>query len=113
VKVEAKGRREALLAALDPIVRQCSQPPEVAELGDGWQRVTLQPPAGKDVREAVAERLRAANLPIRELARHALTLEELFLRITAQAAQRSGDTLSASGPNVPGAKDPVAVETSK
>jgi hypothetical protein len=56
----------------------------------------------------VAERLRAANHPLRELARHALTLEELFLRITAQAAQRSGDTLSSSGPNSPGAAAPAA-----
>jgi ABC-2 type transport system ATP-binding protein len=108
VHVEAKGRREQLDAALAPIARECAQPPEFAEVGGGWLRVTLQPPAGRDVREAVAARLRAADLPIRELARQALTLEELFLRITAQAAQRSGDTLSAAGPNLPGAAAPAA-----
>ena len=101
--VEARGKREALAAALEPLLRECPQPAEFAELGGGWLRVTLQPAAGRDLREQVAERLRAANLPIRELARQALTLEELFLRITAQAAQRSGDTLSAAGPNLPGA----------
>ena len=66
------------------------------------------PAAGRrDLRRQVAERLRAARIPLRELARQVFSLEELFLRITAQAAQRTGDTLSSAGPNVPGASAPA------
>jgi ABC-2 type transport system ATP-binding protein len=107
VRVEAKGSRDALLAALEPVLRECGAAPETAELGEGWLQVTLQPPSGRDLREQVAERLRAARIPLRELARQVFSLEELFLRITAQAAQRTGDTLSSAGPNVPGASAPA------
>jgi len=106
VRLEAKGRRDALLAALAPVARECAGAPEVAELRDGWLQVTLQPPSGRDLREPLAERLRAAAIPLRELSRQAFTLEELFLRITAQAAQRTGDTPSSAGPNVPGQSAP-------
>jgi ABC-2 type transport system ATP-binding protein len=106
VRVEVKGGRESALSALAPVAKECGSEPVATDLGGGWVAVVLQPPAGRDVREAVAERLRAAQLPLRELSRQVFTLEELFLRITAQAAQRTGDTLSSAGPNLPGA--PVA-----
>jgi ABC-2 type transport system ATP-binding protein len=89
VRVEAKGRREAVLAALEPILRSCTTPSDTSELDGGWVQVTLQPPSGADPREAIAQSLRAANLPLRELVRQRFSLEELFLRITAQAAQRT------------------------
>ena len=108
VRVEAKGRRDAVLAALEPVARECGGRPEASELDGGWVQVVLQPSSGRDLREAIAERLRAANLPLRELARQSFTLEELFLRITAQAAQLTGDTPSSAGPNSPGAHAPVA-----
>jgi ABC-2 type transport system ATP-binding protein len=89
VVVEAKGRRDAVLRALDAILRGSAAPSEAIELDDGWTRVTLQPPLGSDPREAIAQALRAANLPLRELVRHHFSLEELFLRITAQAVATS------------------------
>jgi ABC-2 type transport system ATP-binding protein len=88
VLVEAKGRRDAVLRALDPVLRECASSCDAAELEGGWVRVSLQPPAGRDPREAIADALRAASLPLRELQRRAFSLEELYLRITAQAAQQ-------------------------
>jgi ABC-2 type transport system ATP-binding protein len=98
VRVEAKGAREAVLKALDAVLRDCASPSSVEELHDGWVRVTLQPAMQVDPREAIAAALRAASLPLRELTRQAYSLEELFLRITAQAAQKTGETLSEAGP---------------
>ena len=96
VAVEVKARRDVLLHALAPILRQCGEACDVADLADGWVRATLRPPAGSDQREAIAVALRGANLPMRELHRHQRTLEELFLHITAQAAQRTGEDLAAA-----------------
>ncbi|MSR48126.1 MAG: ABC transporter ATP-binding protein [Planctomycetes bacterium] len=96
VAVEVKARRDVLLQALAPILRQCGEACDVADLADGWVRATLRPPVGSDQREAIAAALRGANLPMRELHRHQRTLEELFLHITAQAAQRTGEELAAA-----------------
>jgi ABC-2 type transport system ATP-binding protein len=98
VSVEAKGRREAVLGALERILRDCPEPAEARELDDGWVRVTLEPRSGADPRVAIAQALHEAGLPLRELTRRQHTLEDLFLRITAQAAQQSGDSPSAAGP---------------
>ncbi len=85
VRVEAKARRDLLLKALEPILRECADSCATAELDDGWVRLDLQPPAGRDPREAIAAALRTASIPLRELVRRQFSLEELFLRITAQA----------------------------
>ena len=98
VRIEAKASRDALHAALAPVLRDGGAPGETDELGEGWTRLTLQPPSGRDVREEIAAALRTASIPLRELHRERFTLEELFLRITAQAAQRSGDSMSSAGP---------------
>jgi len=112
VRVEVKGRRDAVMTALASVRRECADSPDVGELADGWLSITLQPLAGRDLRESIAERLREASLPLRELVRQVFSLEELFLRITAQAAQKSGDTLSSAGPNLPGASAPVGTGAS-
>jgi len=98
VRVEARGRRDAVLHALTPVLRDCPEACDADEIGEGWTRVVLQPPAGRDPREAIAEALRAAGLPLRELVRRQFTLEELFLQITARAAEKSGDSMSEAGP---------------
>ena len=98
IRVEARGRRDDVVRALEPILRQCASAADVRELPGGCVAVAMQPPAGGDLREAIAEALRAAGLPLRELTRTEMTLEELFLRITAQAAQKTGDSLSSAGP---------------
>ncbi|MBL8840437.1 MAG: ATP-binding cassette domain-containing protein [Planctomycetes bacterium] len=95
IRVEAKGRRDALLLALAPVLRDCAESSDSVELRDGWVALTLRPRAGQDPREAIAERLRTAGLPLRELVRHQRTLEELFLRITAQAAMRGPEPAAA------------------
>ena len=89
VQVEVKATRDAALQVLAPILRQCAKASRAEELADGWVRVTLEPEHA-DPREAIAAALRQAGLPLRELHRQQRTLEELFLHITAQAAQRTG-----------------------
>ncbi len=96
IRVEAKGRRDAILQALAPLLRECAESSDATELADDWVAVTLRPRAGRDPREGIAAALRAANLPLRELVRHQRTLEEIFLRITAQAAIRTGETVAAA-----------------
>jgi ABC-2 type transport system ATP-binding protein len=87
VTVEAKGRRDTVLLALAAVLRECGESSDADELPDGWIRIVLRPGHDKDPREAIAQALRFAGLPMRELHRQQRTLEDLFLRITAQAAQ--------------------------
>ena len=94
IRVEARGRRDAILAALAPLLRECAESSDASELADGFVQVTLRPRAGQDPREAIAERLRGAGIPLRELVRQQRTLEELFLRITAQAAMRGSEPVA-------------------
>jgi len=74
-------------------------------LADGWSRASMQPPEGQDPRAELAKKVAEAGLPLRELTLQVFSLEELFLRITAEAAQETGG-VAPSGT----AADPVEAE---
>jgi ABC-2 type transport system ATP-binding protein len=56
---------------------------ETERLSDGWLRLIVTPTAGDDPREAMAQVIREHGLPLRELRRHAPSLEEVFIQLTA------------------------------
>jgi ABC-2 type transport system ATP-binding protein len=60
---------------------------EVGPLPENWVAITLHPVAGEDPLARMASLLREKNIELRELTRVAFSLNELFLRITAQSAQ--------------------------
>ena len=65
---------------------------QIEALEDGWSRASLQPAAGEDPRAALASRVSGAGLDLRELNLQVFSREELFLGITAQAAQQAASS---------------------
>ncbi len=100
---EAAGR--ALLSAL-PGVRSVESVPD-AEPGTAGFRV--EPRAGEDLREAVFRACAAAELPLLGLRSGGLTLEEIFLKLTAdeEAVTENGPSGGGSGGDgeIPAAED--------
>jgi ABC-2 type transport system ATP-binding protein len=90
VVCEVQGPEEEARRALEELRPEERGAAELAALEDGWVRATLQPGFGVDPRVRLAEALQRRNLPVRELRRVVFSLEELFLRITAQSAQEPG-----------------------
>ena len=78
--------------------RRCAPPFEASgaladfevEVVDGWCHVKATPLPDTDGREEVGQAVHEAGLRLRELVREQLSLQELFLRITAQAAHEEG-----------------------
>ncbi len=62
---------------------------EFETVSDEWIRVRLQTGGDEDFRAPINEAFVKEGLGVRELIRQAFTLEELFLRITAQSAQEA------------------------
>lgn len=88
VVLEVQWNKEALTALLTGLPAEDRGDWKVTAQEDGWQRAELRPATGRDPRARLGELLGQASVPIRELTRVQLNLEELFLRITAQQAQR-------------------------
>jgi ABC-2 type transport system ATP-binding protein len=86
IHAEVKATEEATRQALQGLVSELAAGMECKALEDGWLSIQVTPLPESDPREAIAERLLSAGLKLRELRRTELSLEELFLRITAQSA---------------------------
>lgn len=53
-----------------------------SELGDGWQRLTIEAESGKDLREEVFRMALEKRWNVRELTSRRATLEDVFTQIT-------------------------------
>ena len=86
VRAEVGGSEEAVRRVLDGCTGLKAA--ELAPLEEGWVAVRAKVATGEGVdgREELAARTAEAGLKLRELTREELSLQELFLRITAQAA---------------------------
>jgi ABC-2 type transport system ATP-binding protein len=58
---------------------------EAGERASSWQRLTVTAGGGGDLREAIADKLSAMGSSVRELRREAPSLEQMFVRINAEA----------------------------
>ncbi len=97
VRVEIRGDRAQVKSALAGVPGVES----IEELGgaDGVQRLLLRQGAGQDVREGVAAEVAKHGWGLRELALQAITLDEIFGRITTGAGieGEAGATPAAGG----------------
>jgi len=87
--LEVEAAQATIDEILVPFREQVVGDPVHAELDQGWRRVTLVPAGAADFRAALGRALQRRDVPLRELYREEFSLEELFLRITAQAALRN------------------------
>ncbi len=56
---------------------------------NGWVRVNVEPHPDRDVREDIFHLTSSKGWPLRELRREGATLEDFFVQVTAQQAQRA------------------------
>ena len=93
--VVVKGDRQAALAALAGLPGVAGMTPiPTAQAGEAGLR--LEQAAGSDLREAVFQACVQAGLPLLELRPDAVTLEDVFLKLTADDAPADTDE---SGPS--------------
>lgn len=57
---------------------------ETSPSSDGYVRAVIHPKANQDLREPVSEKVRRLNWNLRELTRHAQTLEDIFVQLTTE-----------------------------
>jgi ABC-2 type transport system ATP-binding protein len=86
--VEARLSPDELRRLLSPFEDRISGTVTLAEAESGWARAALTPADKTDLRSDLGVMFHEKGVLLRELARQEFSLEELFLRITAQAAQR-------------------------
>jgi ABC-2 type transport system ATP-binding protein len=60
-----------------------------ASAENGWVRVNVEPHPDRDVREDIFHLTSAKGWPLRELRREGATLEDFFVQVTAEQAQRT------------------------
>ncbi len=61
-----------------------------AEAEDGWVRLTIHPQDGKDVREDIFRLVNDKNWSLREIRRDGGSLEDFFVKVTAEQLGRRG-----------------------
>ena len=85
VIVELNGPADALRRELAAVAGVVSVQPMSA--ADGWSRLALQAGAGRDIREDVFKLAAARGWSLREIHREGATLEDFFIRVTAEQAE--------------------------
>lgn len=86
VVVEVNAELKTVQSRLSAMkqVQAVETSPADSDPASHWVRAVLTPMEGADIRQAVAGEVRAAGWPLRELRLLAGTLEDYFIRITAQ-----------------------------
>jgi ABC-2 type transport system ATP-binding protein len=82
LKLEVKGDRETILAALKSISR-ISQIDEAASVNEGVVEMTIYCAEKEDIREEVFYAMSKANTPILEMQSVRMSLEDIFLKVTS------------------------------
>jgi ABC-2 type transport system ATP-binding protein len=112
VSLEAKGPRDRVVAAASAFgtVKDVTVPePGAAAARDGAELVRLRvvAPGAADIREAMFYRFAEEGLPLLEMKRESLSLEEIFLKLTTQEPAAADTGSGSDAAALESASDPA------
>lgn len=85
VIAEIKGDREEVVAGVGSLAGVESVD---ANAENGWVKITVNPQQGKDVREEIVQLVHGKGWSLREIRREGGSLEDFFVKVTAEQASR-------------------------